>query len=124
MQIGSGKEAAFNASYSSGVGSYTSSGTNFNMASPNSNLKTTSPNHKMNGYLIANGRPAAHTNFQSHNCADIKNGLYSPYDVPNTDKLGSPLVHNELLAQEVFVTYKFFLSLIRSKIWKKNYLFI
>lgn len=103
MQIASGKDAAFNASYSSGVGSYTSSGTNFNSASPTSHLKMISPpGAKMNGGGVgATGRPS-YTNFQSPN-VDIKNSIYSAYDIPNTEKLGSPLVHNELLAHEVSI---------------------
>lgn len=126
MQIASGKEAPFNASYSSGVGSYTSSGTNFNPASPNSNLKLVSPTphlhhqqhhlHHQHHYKLAGmingggngnpnnvscGRPSSYTSFQQSPNVEIKNSLYSAYDIPNTDKLGSPLVHNELLAQEV-----------------------
>ena len=98
MQIASGKEAPFNASYSSGVGSYTSSGTNFNPASP-TNLKLVSPNNKLAGILHGGGRPS-YTNFQSPN-VDVKNSIYSGYDIPSTDKLSSPLVHNEILAHEV-----------------------
>lgn len=124
MQIASGKEAPFNASYSSGVGSYTSSGTNFNPASPNSNLKLVSPTpaHKLAGY---GARPLSYTNFQSPN-VDIKNSIYSAYDIPNTDKLGSPLVHNEILAQEVRSFHFFYftpfillrLSLFHSSVYK------
>lgn len=75
------KDAYKSASYTSSVGSsgYNSSGTNINTNSAYSN------------------------NFYAHSSGDVnvKNSVYNSYDLPNTDKLRSPLRHDEALAQEV-----------------------
>lgn len=105
MQVSSGKETPFaSASYSSGVGSYTSSGTNFNTTSPIGNLKINSPFHKTSPTINHVGRPLSYSNFHSSN-VEVKNSIYNGYDIPNTDKLHSPLVHNEILAHEVKMKY-------------------
>lgn len=92
------KETYSSASYASGAGSsgYSSSGTNINTNSPygsNTNSSSGGYSSYVTGGSGGVGEGGANESSYASNSSN--------YDIPKTDKLGSPLVHNEALAQEV-----------------------